>query len=210
MTDLSERPELADLAMDAAVAGAQEGDEAAVRFLYRTLQPRILGYLRAIVGEVDAEDVASETWTRIARDLRSFHGDGNGFRAWAVTIARHRAIDHMRRRNPTTPIPPQELPHHPAHDDPEREAITAMDTMSALAMIAELPPDQAQAILLRVVVGMDAGTVAKVLGKRPGAVRTATYRGLRNLAKRLHPHSAVAGEGLLRLPWAATPGHTGA
>jgi RNA polymerase sigma-70 factor (ECF subfamily) len=46
-----------------------------------------------------------------------------------------------------------------------------------------LPPDQAEAVLLRAVVGLDAGTAARVLGKRPGAIRTAAYRGLRTLAR---------------------------
>lgn len=187
------RPASIDIALDSAVSGAQSGDEHAIRFLYQTLQPRILSYLRTIVGETDAEDVASETWSRIARDLRTFRGDGNGFRAWAVTIARHRAIDHIRRRNPTTPLSPYDIPHQPAPDNPEHEAITTLATTTALTMIADLPPDQAQAILLRVVVGLDTSATAKILGKRPGAVRTSTYRGLRNLAKRLHPN-AFTGE----------------
>lgn len=52
-------------------------------------------------------------------------------------------------------------------------------------MIARLPRDQAEAVLLRVVVGLDAKAAARVLGKRPGAVRTAAYRGLRKLAEQL-------------------------
>jgi RNA polymerase sigma-70 factor (ECF subfamily) len=39
--------------------------------------------------------------------------------------------------------------------------------------------------MLRAVIGLDAATAARVLGKRPGAVRTAAYRGLRTLARRL-------------------------
>ena len=50
-------------------------------------------------------------------------------------------------------------------------------------MIARLPRDQSEAVLLRVVVGLDAISAAKVLGKRPGAVRTACYRGLRRLSR---------------------------
>jgi RNA polymerase sigma-70 factor, ECF subfamily len=48
-----------------------------------------------------------------------------------------------------------------------------------------LPPDQAEAVLLRAVLGLDAQTAARILGKRPGAVRTAAYRGLRTLAREL-------------------------
>lgn len=188
----NETPTLAEDALDATVTRARSGDESAVRHLYRTLQPRLLNYLRAMVGETDAEDIASETWSRIARDLRAFHGNGHDFRAWAVTIARHRAIDHLRRRRPTIPLAPQHLPHQPAHEDTERDAINAIDTASALALIAALPPDQAQAILLRVVVGLNTATTAQVLNKRPGAIRTALHRGLRNLAKQLHPSTADA------------------
>ncbi|GDY32289.1 RNA polymerase sigma factor [Gandjariella thermophila] len=191
--DGSPTPGLVDAALDTAVTRARAGDEGAVRHLYRTLQPRLLNYLRAMVGETDAEDVASETWSRIARDLRSFSGNGNDFRAWAVTIARHRAIDHLRRRRPTIPLAPQHLPHQPAREDTERDVLNAIDTAAALAIIGALPPDQAQAILLRVVVGLDTATSAQVLDKTPGAIRTALHRGLRNLARRLQPSTSDAG-----------------
>jgi len=79
-----------------AVAAAQHGNEQAFRILYRDVQPRLLRYLRAMVGD-DAEDVASEAWLQIARDLAGFSGDSDGFRGWAATIARHRAMDHQRR-----------------------------------------------------------------------------------------------------------------
>src|ERR1700722_11460583 len=56
-----------------ALAAAQQGDTEAFRVLYRDIQPRLLRYLRALVGE-DAEDVASETWLQVARDLGGFQG----------------------------------------------------------------------------------------------------------------------------------------
>jgi RNA polymerase sigma-70 factor (ECF subfamily) len=40
-------------------------------------------------------------------------------------------------------------------------------------------------VLLRAVLGLDATRAAAVLGKRPGAVRTAAHRGLRTLARHL-------------------------
>jgi RNA polymerase sigma-70 factor (ECF subfamily) len=54
-----------------------------------------------------------------------------------------------------------------------------------LALIARLPADQAEAVLLRVVVGLDAPAAAAVMGKRAGAVRMATSRGLARLAQLL-------------------------
>ena len=56
------------------VTRAQRGDSEAFRALYRDTQPRILRYLRALVAD-DAEDIASETWLNVARDLHAFHGD---------------------------------------------------------------------------------------------------------------------------------------
>lgn len=166
-----------------AITRAQHGDEQAFRQIYRSVQPRLLNYLRAMVGESDAEDVAAETWICIARDLRSFHGDTHGFTAWAATIARHRATDHLRRQKPVTPLPLDQLPHHPTQRAAADDVEELVSTEAALAMIRRLPTDQAQAILLRVIMGLDAATSARILGKRPGAVRTAAYRGLRTLSK---------------------------
>jgi RNA polymerase sigma-70 factor (ECF subfamily) len=153
--------------------------------LYRDIQPRLLRYLRTLVG-ADAEDVASETWLNVARDLRQFEGDSDGFRAWVATIARHRASDHLRqaqRRPQAAEMQASELETWAASDDTEHRALESVATDAALALIARLPRDQSEAVLLRVVVGLDAVSAATVLGKRPGSVRTACYRGLRRLSR---------------------------
>src|ERR1700759_4242355 len=173
--------------LSAAVEAAQQGDEQAFRALYRDMQPRLLRYLRTMVGD-DAEDVASEAWLHIARDLAGFSGDSDGFRGWAATIARHRAMDHQRRhrRRPlTAPTPVEDLADLAAGDDTAQNAMDTVSTQAAVAMIADLPPDQAEAVMLRVVMGLDAESAGRVLGKKAGAVRTAAYRGLRKLGTRL-------------------------
>jgi RNA polymerase sigma-70 factor (ECF subfamily) len=168
-----------------AVSLARRGDEAGFRTLYRAVQPGLLRYLKGLVG-ADAEDVASEAWAQIARDIRSFSGDDDGFRGWAATIARHRALDHLRRqrRRPVGVMSVEELVDMVAPEDTASQAIEALATDAAIAMIATLPPDQAEAVLLRAVMGLDAATAGQVLGKRPGAVRAAAHRGLRTLASR--------------------------
>lgn len=171
----------------AAVEAARHGDQDAFRVVYRTVQPGISRYLRVLVGEQAAEDVASETWLQVVRDLGSFSGSGVDFRRWTATIARHRAMDHLRRhrRRPVHLIPVTELADLADAYDTSEEAVDAVATTDALALIATLPQDQAEAVLLRVVIGLDAGSAGRVLGKRAGAVRTAAYRGLRRLAKSL-------------------------
>jgi RNA polymerase sigma-70 factor, ECF subfamily len=167
-----------------AVGAARHGDERAFGVVYRLVQPGLLRYLRMLVG-ADAEDVASEAWLQIVRDLTSFSGDGNGFRRWAVTIGRNRAMDHLRRqqRRPAATVPFDMLVELAGTDDTAVSAVEALGTDAALALIGSLPPDQAEAVMLRAVVGLDAVSAAEVLGKRPGAVRTAAYRGLRRLAE---------------------------
>jgi RNA polymerase sigma-70 factor, ECF subfamily len=172
--------------LSAALADAQRGDPDAFRVLYRDTQPRVMRYLHALVGN-DAEDVASETWLQVARDLADFAGDADGFRGWVATIARHRAIDHQRHqgRRPATPVPAEDLAYLASGHDTAAQALDSLATDAAVSLIASLPPDQAEAVMLRVVVGLDAQAAAAVLGKRAGAVRMAAHRGLRTLARRL-------------------------
>ncbi|MCM1944066.1 MULTISPECIES: RNA polymerase sigma factor [Streptomyces] len=176
-----------DAELTAAVLAAQDGDEDAFRTVYRAVHPRLLGYMRTLVGEADAEDVTSESWLQIARDLDRFSGDADRFRGWAARIARNRALDHirMRGRRPAAGGDETELTDKPADSDTAGEAMEALATGDTLRLIARLPQDQAEAVVLRVVVGLDAKSAAEALGKRPGAVRTAAHRGLKKLAELL-------------------------
>lgn len=178
-----------DAELTAAVLAAQDGDEAAFRTVYRAVHPRLLGYVRTLVGDPDAEDVASEAWLQISRDLDRFSGDADRFRGWAARIARNRALDHirMRGRRPAVGGDETELTGRAAESDTAGEALESLATGRALSLIAQLPQDQAEAVVLRVVVGLDAKTAAETLGKRPGAVRTAAHRGLRRLAELIGP-----------------------
>ena len=156
-------------AMAAVLERARRGDPEAFRALYRDIQPRLLRYLHTLAGR-DAEDIAAETWLQITRDLAAFCGDYDQFRGWTATIARHRALDHLRRtsrRPPPASITADDLAAWPA------TAQHAIDAVATLTLINTLPRDQAEAVLLRAVLGLDAKTAAHVLGKRPGAVRTA-------------------------------------
>ncbi|MFB7332189.1 RNA polymerase sigma factor [Streptomyces adustus] len=190
-----------DAELTAAVLAAQDGDETAFRTVYRTVHPRLLGYVRTLVGDLDAEDVTSEAWLQIARDLERFTGDADRFRGWAARIARNRALDHirMRGRRPAIGGDETELAGKAAASDTAGEAMEALATGRAFSLIARLPQDQAEAVVLRVVVGLDAKSAAETLGKRPGAVRTAAHRGLKRLAELLGSDPESVG-GLDALP----------
>jgi RNA polymerase sigma-70 factor (ECF subfamily) len=179
---------------EAVLAAAAAGDEQAFARLWRDLQPAVLRYLRVVVGD-SAEDVASETWLEVVRDFGRFHGNEDGWRAWVFTIARHRALDarkwHARQRS--VPVAREALLCWEAPDDPEGEAAEALGTRRALAVIAQLPHDQAEVVALRLIAGLEVDRVAAVIGKRPGTVRVLSHRGLRRLAERLRAGSRSRG-----------------
>jgi RNA polymerase sigma-70 factor (ECF subfamily) len=201
---------LVDLSLD--VRAARAGDEDAFGRLYTAVQPGLLRYLQLLVGK-DAEDVASEAWRQIAGDLPSYRGAGAGFRTWVASVARRRAMAGLRRRSSQSARTalagrPEQLPDR---EDTTPWEVDAAATAAAIALIATLPRYQAEAVLLRVVLGLDAEAIGQVLGKRAGTIRRATHRGLRQLARRLaqddrarapRPHMAggtrVAGVGATR------------
>jgi RNA polymerase sigma-70 factor, ECF subfamily len=172
--------------LSAVVLAARDGQEDAFSELYQLVQPGLLRYLSVLVG-LDAEDIASETWLQVCRDLHGFVGDVDGFRGWVATIGRHRALDHLRSRSrrPGNPAPWEALLAVAGHDDTAAQAEESLSTAAALSLIGTLPREQAEAVLLRAVIGLDAKSAGAVLGKSPGAVRTSAYRGLRNLAAML-------------------------
>jgi RNA polymerase sigma-70 factor (ECF subfamily) len=167
---------------DDALVRARSGDETAFLRLWEKLHPRLLRYLR-VLGCDEVDDVASETWLQVVRDLRRFDGGEVDFRCWLFTIGRHRAIDASRTRMRSrgallsAAVAPM-AEHNPVED----EVLDGLSTQQAVALVAGLSRDQAEAVALRIIAGLDTTAVARILGKSPGAVRIALHRGLRALA----------------------------
>jgi RNA polymerase sigma-70 factor (ECF subfamily) len=170
------------------LAAARAGDEAAFIALFRAVQPSLLRYLRALGGPL-AEDAAAETWVSVVRSLDRFSGDADGWRAWVFTIGHARLRDEQRRAaRSAVPVDAEErLSGQPAPDDVPAAVAEIVSTEAALTLISRLPRDQAEAVLLRHMAGLDVKQAAAVLGKRRGAVRVATHRGLQRLAVLLEP-----------------------
>ena len=168
--------------MDDALTRARSGDEGGFLELWQSLQPPLLRYLR-VLRCADPDDVASETWLQVVRDLHKFKGGENDFRRWLFTIGRHRAIDLARSasRHPVTPAAAG-LEHLADEQTVEEQVLDSIVTRKALALLSDLSPDQAEAVALRVIAGLDTSAVARILGKSSGAVRVTLHRGLRALA----------------------------
>ena len=188
------------------LARAQAGDEAAFARLFADVQPALLRYLRVITPEAD--DVAGDTWLHVVTGLRGFRGEEEAFRAWLFTIARHRAADaaRSRARRPAVPVAVPEAAQGltaqgltaqgltagpPLAPDAADLALDGISARAVVALIATLPRDQAEVVMLRVVAGLEVADVARIVGKSPGAVRVAAHRALRRLAAHLERASVT-------------------
>lgn len=178
------QPAVEDL--EAALDLARSGDEAGFVQLWRSLHPPLLRYL-TVRGNDAPEDLAAETWLQVVRDLHGFRGGSADFRAWLFTVARHRAIDHGRARasRPVVPVADLDVGGTPgaSHPSAEQDAAEREATAAALRLVASLPAEQAEMVMLRVVAGLDVATVAELVGKKPGTVRVAVHRALKSLAR---------------------------
>ena len=167
------------------LAAAREGSEAAWHELYGGLAPVVLGYLRAN-GSPDPEDVLSEIFLQVARDIVKFDGDEKGFRSWVFTVAHHRLID-ARRHSARRPVELSPEPPEPMEraEDAADEALTRIGNEEVQRILSLLSTDQRTVLLLRVVADMSIEDVAAAVGKRPGAVKALQRRGLAAVKREL-------------------------
>ena len=179
-----------DLDFPALLAAAVQGEERALTEINRAYQPRLLRYLSAQEPGM-ADDLAADTWLAVARGLSRFRGDEAGFRGWIFTIARHRVIEHRRRnmRRRTEPMPHDRLDgpvERGLGGDPAWLVVEQLGVRETVEMlVAGLPADQAEAVLLRVLGGFDVAEVARIMGRSPGNVRVLCHRALKRLAARM-------------------------
>ena len=172
---------------------AREGSEPAWATIYRRLSPAVLGYLRSN-NAPDPEDVLSEAFLQVARDLPHFEGDARQFRAWVFTIAHHRLLDARRAgsRRPADPVAePPSLPSSPQSDAAE-EALGRIGLETVHRSSPRSRPTSAAVLLLRVVGGLTVEEVAHAIGKRPGAVKALQRRGLASARRELEREGVIA------------------
>lgn len=81
------------------VVGAQRGDEASCRALYRRFRPAVVRLLDGFGGLDldDREDIVQETFTRAFRGVAKLKAPA-AFEGWLFTIARNRALTTLERQ----------------------------------------------------------------------------------------------------------------
>ena len=171
---------------DAVLRAARAGEAEAAAVLFRAFQPALLRYLRSS-APADAEDLAAEVWLGVVRGIHRFEGDEGAFRGWVFTIASRRLRDRGRRRTrrpevlvPTGSVDPGTTP---AAGSTAVERLSGQQAVDLL--VAGLPADMAEVLLLRVVADLSVAEVARVMDRSPGAVRVLQHRAMKRAAELL-------------------------
>jgi RNA polymerase sigma-70 factor (ECF subfamily) len=163
----------------ALVRRAQDGDRDAFAELYRIHLPAIARLVRFRLGHED-EDSVSEVFLRAWRGLSTYRDTGVPFAAWLYGIARHVAIDALRRQGRDEPR--DEVP------DRAVEPMTA-EVLTLRGAIDALPMEQRQVIELKYLVGMTNDEVAAAMATTSRAVNARQWRALKALAEILEERS---------------------
>lgn len=155
-----------------AVAGDGTRSPASV---YEALSSAVLGYFRAQRMR-DPEGLTGDVFVAVTEKLGTFRGDDAALRRWVFTIAHHRRVDEIRRgqRRPETleAAPTAPPTHDPTPVDPD-----------LLAALDDLTGDQRDVVVLRYLADLSLRDVARVTGRRTGAVKMLQARALAALAE---------------------------
>lgn len=155
------------------VVAARRGDRAAFAAIYARFAGAVHAVALARVRYGDCADVVQDVfllaWERLpaVRDPAAFPG-------WLMTIARNRAIDHVRRPRAVADAP-----------DVTIDPVPAAETREVLEAIRTLPEAYREVLLMRLVEGMSGPEIAERTGLTDGSVRVNLHRGMKLLRERL-------------------------
>ena len=129
--------------------------------------------LRAMVGAQAAEDCFQETFLAALRAYPRLRPDSSP-RAWLLTIAHNKAIDHLRRAKR----------EHPAEIEATGTAPPTADG-AIWSAVAALAPRQRAAVALRYIGDLSHREIAAAIGCSEEASRRSLHDGLETLRRQL-------------------------
>jgi RNA polymerase sigma-70 factor (ECF subfamily) len=165
---------------------AARGEAAAIESLLEQIRPMVVRYCRARLGQITghyhvADDVAQEVCIAILSALPRYRDMGRPFASFVFGIASHKVADAMRNAARLA-IPTEDLPDGPDNGPgPEETVVAYIEAERVRALLARLPENQRDLLVLRVLTGMSAEETGHALGMSPGAVRVAQHRALARL-----------------------------
>ncbi len=178
------------LAVDSDVAQLRRGDLDALSALVTRYQNRLYRYLLRLVRQpAEAEDLFQNTWIRVAEKIGQYDPN-RSFEAWLFTLARHLAIDYLRRVRPESldePIGDEDSGETGAtrlrsKEPAAYERIASQERASRIGESLEtLPVAQREVLTLRFEEEMKLEEIAEVLNVPLSTVKTRLRRALDRL-----------------------------
>ncbi|HUO73537.1 MAG TPA: RNA polymerase sigma factor [Solirubrobacteraceae bacterium] len=129
-------------------------------------------FLVATVGSGAADDCYQETWLAALRAYPRLRNASN-LRSWIMTVAHHKAIDHLRARGRAA-IPVDEVSAGTAGPAELRDP-------EIWALVRDLPNKQRMAIALRYLADAAYSEISEVMGTSEEAARRNVHEGLKRL-----------------------------
>ncbi len=166
---------------DALMVRYARGDVAAFEELYHRYEARLYGFCLRQLGDSDvAADAFQEVFKRVVDARRTYEPKGR-FASWIFTIARRVCVDQLRSIERVAPTEAdansRELEASPA--SPIEDRLAQQDQLQRL--LALLPAEQREVLLLSKYEGFSYGEIARMLGSTEVAVRQKAYRALKTL-----------------------------
>lgn len=166
-------------------SGAKRYDPAAFAALFDAFFEKIRRYAYFHTGDENlADDLASEVFSQALESIDGFTDRGGTIGPWLYGIAKNVVASHFRATAAKRTTPLEEAALVPAVDCPEDDALRNLSCEELYEALSTLSEDQRAILLLRFIEGYDVNTVAKIVGKRPGAVRTQQHRAIATLRAR--------------------------
>lgn len=168
------------------LTNAQRGDAQAFAQFYRRTSSLILGaILRIVNGRAEAEDILQDIYMALWQRSVIFDAQRGDVLPWIFTIARHRAINHLRGQKPLVADDAlmASLPSDTASPDEISQTRRASRQLSEA--LSTLSAQQRQAITVAYFGGFSYTELAQVLGVPEGTAKSWIRRGLASLRQML-------------------------
>ncbi|MCU1579079.1 MAG: polymerase sigma-70 factor [Rhodoglobus sp.] len=174
-------------AFDAVLAAAQAGSGWAFRTIWQEYAPAVAAFARAR-GSREADDLTSDVFLALFEQLPDFVGGEPELRSFVFSIAYRRLVDELRRRTRRGEARPwsaeEDVRESPSAED---AALERLGEASAVQLLDDLPEDQRNVMVLRILGDLTIEQIAEVVGKRAGAVKALQHRALQSLRKKVSP-----------------------
>lgn len=154
------------------------GDERALEAIYDRYSRLIFSVALHLVGErTTAEEVTLDVFTRLWQNAADYDPARAQLSTWLTSIARHRAIDRLRRRGVrpeghSLSLDGADFVLHAENASPEESAAIRIQRQRVQAALDELPEDQRNALALAYMRGLSQREIADQLGLPLGTVKT--------------------------------------